>query len=54
MKALNILDNIANVMRKTVIMILHLFFFRKAFDQIRPGFTETDLLRKENGELPGR
>ncbi len=52
-ESLNILDNIANVYVQDGKYDSAFYFFQKAFNQIRPGFTETDLLKTENAELRG-
>ena len=47
-ESLNILDNIANIYVQRGIYDSAFYFFQKAFDQLRPGFKEKDLL--ENNE----
>ncbi|MDN3655506.1 CHAT domain-containing protein [Ferruginibacter paludis] len=52
-ESLNIFDNIANIYTHTGRYDSGFFYFQKAFDQLRPGFNEADLLKKENAELAG-
>ncbi len=53
-ESLNIFDNIANIYVQSSNYDSAFYFFQKAFDQLRPGFTEQDLLKKENTELSGK
>jgi CHAT domain-containing protein len=45
-EALNIYDNIANIYAKEKKYDSSFYYFQKAFDQLRPGITEKDLLNK--------
>ncbi len=51
-EALNTFDNIANVYVQERKYDSAFYFFQLAFNQISPGFTETDLIKNEEGELP--
>ncbi|MBC7890087.1 MAG: CHAT domain-containing protein [Ferruginibacter sp.] len=53
-ESLNILDNIANIYVQSGNYDSAFFFFRKAFDQLGPGFTEADLLKNNQSALPGK
>lgn len=45
-EALNIYDNIANIYAKEKKYDSAFYYFQKAFDQLNPGFSEKDLLKK--------
>jgi CHAT domain-containing protein/DNA-binding XRE family transcriptional regulator len=51
-EALNIYDNIANIFVQEGNYDSAFFFFQKAFDQFRHGFSESDLLKNYETELP--
>ena len=53
-ESLNILDNIANIYVQSGNYDSAFYFFQKALDQLHPDFTESDLLKKENTQLPGK
>ncbi len=52
-ESLNIMDNIANAYFEIGKYDSAFYFFRKAFDQVKPGFTTADLLNDESAALGG-
>ncbi|MEP7107310.1 MAG: CHAT domain-containing tetratricopeptide repeat protein [Ferruginibacter sp.] len=53
-ESLNILANIANLYAQAGNYDSAFSFFQKAFNQLGPGFTESDLLKSDNPELTGK